>query len=553
MKRTGFPRAVLAVVAAAILLADLVVMAPPAAAQVAPANAALGLFRVINAINRRNRIYQAARDTQRDFNAYYSSLQNTARAQLVSGELNSLRQGETGLETVRAAAYIRMTAALAAEQAAITRAIDAETKQARRDFNRTLVRQLQEVVIRLPGAQQILGEVRSLISNIRSTVIALQTAAASNQPLDVLTQRLAEQVSSSEIVQDRVRNLGSMLGPDLDRGLGGALTQVNNTIQDINREANQAVELLDGMDAQVAALDLSRAEVAEGGATVGPLNIRLTDRATAVLDVASQGLAFLSAMQGTGGTTREQMYQQIRTDLLQERNAQLLNAAQHVSQVVCTGVGRGDYEVAVGMLGKSPDTAADPEKATYMVCSDRDTGQPVRAWIVRVVMPTPTPGTGTQPSEATAAMEPGNLPLEQCNATAFLTVSIPDLGWDENDCACSYHITLSNNHPEYALIAFSRISSHLEDASEGSQWFLHADAVIGPGPSLEDGGTGWGVVRWGGFYSTCQMRDGELTFPVHFSTDRIGAILAIDGCKWIQDASPLESISEVLPNSCEGE
>jgi len=395
MKRSRVSRPLVALLAAALLLSDLLAVAPPAAAQVTPVNAALGLFRVINAINRRNRIYQAGRDTQKDFNAYYGSLQNTARSQLVSGELTSLRRGETGLEPVRAAAYIRLTAALAAEQAAVTRAIGAETNQARRDFNRTLVRQLQEVVIRLPGAQQILGEVRTLISNVRNTVIALQTAAAANQPLDVLTQRLAEQVSSSEIVQDRVRNLGSMLGPDLDRALGGALTQVNNTIQDVNREANQAVELLDGMDGQVAALDLSQAEVAEGGTTVGPVNIRLPDRATAVLDVASQALAFLSAMQGTGGTTREEMYQQIRSDLLQERNAELLDAAQHVSLVVCAGVGRGEYEVAVGMLGKAPETAADPAKATYMVCSDRETGQPVRAWIVRVGMPTGTPGEGT--------------------------------------------------------------------------------------------------------------------------------------------------------------
>ena len=267
MKRTGFPRAVLAAIAAAILIADLVVLAPPAAAQVTVANGALGLIRVISAINRRNQIYQAARDTQRDFNAYYNSLRDTARAQLVSGELDSLRHGETGLEPVRAAAYIRLTAALAQEQAAVTRAIDAETNQARRDFNRTLVRQLQEVVIRLPGAQQILGEVRTVISNLRTTVIALQTAAAANQPLDVLTQRLAEQVSSSSIIQDRVRELGSALGPDLDQALGGALTQVNNTLQDVNREANQAVVLLDGMEGQVAALDLSQAEVAEGDTT----------------------------------------------------------------------------------------------------------------------------------------------------------------------------------------------------------------------------------------------------------------------------------------------
>jgi len=393
-------RVVLAALLAAWLATNLAAPSAPAAAQVMPANAVVGLIRVINAINRRNRVYQAGRDTQHDFDAYYASLRSTAREQLITGELHSLRQGEGGLLTVRAAAYIRLNASLAAEQAAITRAIDAETNQARRDFNRTLVRQLQQVVLQLPGAQQILGEVRTVIANVRNTVIALQTAAAANQPLDVLTQRLAEQVSSSTVVQDRVRNLGSMLGPDLDRALGGALTQVNNTITDVNREASQAVTLLDGMDAQVAALDLTQAQPAQRELPLGPVPIRLTERATAVLDVASQALAYLSLMQSPGGTTREQMYNQIRQDLLNERNASLLDAVQHVSQIECSGVGRGEYETAAGMLGKAPETAADPAKASYMVCKERDSGQPVRAWIVPVGLPTATPGgTPTATSE----------------------------------------------------------------------------------------------------------------------------------------------------------
>jgi hypothetical protein len=400
MMRTGFPKVILTVVVAAMLMGGPGIGAPPASAQVDPVNAGLGLFRVIQAINRRNRTYQAARDTKRDFDAYYSSLQDTARAQLASGELHSLRSGASGPETVRVAAYVRLTQALAAEQTAITRAIDAETNQARRDFNRTLVRQLQEVIIRVPGAQQILSNVRTVISNVRTTVIALQAAANANQPLDVLTQRLAEQVSSSAVVQQQVRDLGSILGPDLDRALGGALTQVNASIQDVNREANQAVSLLDGMDAQVAELDLSQAEVAEGDRRAGPLNIRVTDRATAALDVASQALAFLSAMQSPGGITREQLYQQIRSDLLQERNVALLHAAQTVRLITCTSVGRGEYELMMGMLGKPPAVVTDSDDPTYIVCADRQTGQPIRAFVVGARDgATPTPGEGTPTTE----------------------------------------------------------------------------------------------------------------------------------------------------------
>jgi hypothetical protein len=444
MMRTGLPKVILTAVVAVMLMGDPGIGASPASAQVDPVNAGLGLLRVINAINRRNRTYQAARDTKRDFDAYYRSLQDTARGQLRSGELHSLRSGASGPETVRVAAYVRLTQALAAEQTAITRAIDAETNQARRDFNRTLVRQLQEIVIRVPGAQQILSNVRTVISNVRTTVIALQAAANANQPLDVLTQRLAEQVSSSALVQQQVRDLGSALGPDLDRALGGALTQVNASIQDVNREANQAVTLLDGMDAQVAELDLSRAEVAEGDQRVGPLNIRVTDRATAALDVASQALAYLSLMQSPGGMTREQLYQQIRSDLLNERNAQLLDAALHVSQVVCKGVGRGEYEAAVAALGKAPENPDETEKVSYIVCTEWNTGQPIRAWMSRVGRPTPAPGSSSS-ATATSASIPVGTYVGEVTLPSWIRSSSPPVSVDTAISVNTVRVTVNED------------------------------------------------------------------------------------------------------------
>ena len=452
MKRSGLRRVLQVAVLVAFLAGDLAALASPASAQGPLVNAGVGLFRVLNAINRRNRTYQAARDTKRDFDAYYDSLQDTARGQLVSGELTSLRQGEQGLETVRIAAYVRMVRGLEAEQAAVTRAIDAETNEARRGFNRTLVRQLQEVVIRLPGAQQILGEVRAAISNVRSTVIALQTAAAASQPLDVLTQRLAEQVSSSAIVQDRVRELGSLLGPDLDRALGGALTQVNNTIADVNREANQAVELLDGMDAQVAALDLSESETPQAGERIGPLGIRVTDRAAAALDVASQAMAFLTAMQGTGGTTREQMYQQIRHELLIARNTHLLQAAQNLSQVECREVDRDVYEAAMGALNESPQTDRAAGDPTYHVCFDRDTAEPVGAWIGRVTLPTETPDR-TPRASATEPPSEERWTLQEADAASYITFSarVDESFSNEMESACYGTVTYTNSLQEIVV------------------------------------------------------------------------------------------------------
>jgi hypothetical protein len=418
-------RGALALLLAALLIGEIAIVAPPAEAG-GFLNFLVGGMRVINALNRRNRVYNAARDTQRDFNTYYSSLNDTAHEQLLSGELGSLREEQDGLERVRVAAFIKLSAALQAEQAAVTQAIEAEKNQARVEFNRTLVRQLQSVITQLPGAQRVLSDVRGTISRIRSTVIAIQTAAAAGQPVETLTQQLAEQVALSAELQQGVRNLGLALGTELDRSLGGALNQVDRALGDVQQEVNQAVEVLDTIDAELAQVDLTPTELEIGTIEIGPTNVRLTDRATAVIDVASQALAFLSATQGTGGTTRQQLYEQIRADLLEGRNQRLMEAAQHVSQVECTAVGKGEYEAAAGLLGQAPEAAGDPEKARYMVCTDRETGYVIRAWIVEGG-PTPTPearvtATITHEPQPTA-VQGTPATVASCDAMSYLTFS----------------------------------------------------------------------------------------------------------------------------------
>jgi hypothetical protein len=426
MKRSSFARIVLAGLLMAFLIGDSAALVLPAEAGAGPFNALVGLFRVISAINRRNRVYYAARDTQSDFNAYYASLTDTARDQLLSGDLQSLRRGENGLEPSRAAAYIRLAAALQAEQAAVTQAIEAEKNQARREFNRTLVRQLQDIIVKLPGAQRVLGDVRAVISQIRSTVIAIQAAAAAGQPIDSLTQRLAEQVNYSSQLQAGVRSLGSVVGSDLDSRLGGALNQLNQSIDEIKDQAGQAVNLLNTMDAQVSQLDLSQSEPVPHETRVGPVRIHLADRATAVIDVTSQALAFLSAAQGTGGITRQQLYQQIRADLLSRHNAQLMNAIQRVSLIDCRAVGWSDYQQAMSALGEQAAEAPDHEGAgTFMVCYDKETGEPIYGWPLRVT------ATGTAPAmAATTRPEASRAP----RADAVFTL---------DDCRCGFPLAFA--------------------------------------------------------------------------------------------------------------
>jgi len=57
-------------------------------------------------------------------------------------------------------------------------------------------------------------------------------------------------------------------------------------------------------------------------------------------------------------------------------------ASSEDSQVECTGVGAAQYELAAQQLGLALEKAANPETASYIVCTDRGTGQPVSIQLV---------------------------------------------------------------------------------------------------------------------------------------------------------------------------
>ncbi len=389
------------VLAAVLILGAIAELAAaPAAAQAPIVNAIWGGGRVLAGMVRRSQTYTAAAQTQRDFNRYYDRLRDTARTQLISGELSSLRNTQAGPQRVRVGAFVKLDAATRAEQEAVTRAIEAEKNEARRDFNRTVVREITNAVIRLPGAQQILADVRSTIANLRAAVIALQSAIAAGRPFDQLREALASQVRGSVEMQDHVRYLGTMLGQDLDRAMGGAITRVDQALQRAQEEMAAAAANLDQMDAEVAALSIESATVAPGDRTGSGSTIRPTDGLNAALEAASNAIAFFALIQESRGTTRDQMYQEIRSQMLQVHNVELLNAQMSIRSVTCTGVGRGEYETAMGMLGRTPGTVPDPEDARYVVCTERQSGLPVHAYIVGGgVEVTATPGEGTPSAE----------------------------------------------------------------------------------------------------------------------------------------------------------
>lgn len=141
------------------------------------------------------------------------------------------------------------------------------------------------------------------------------------------------------------------------------------------------------------------------------------------------------------------------------------------------------------------------------------------------------------------------LSLEECDARSYTEIT-PAITQEENDCASGYHLTITNNHSSDTIVIIPHFSGRTDETTENA-WYPDLADRIGPGVSITDAGKGFNLEKWGGFYSTCAMRDGQLSFPVYFFTDRVAVIKAIDGCEWITGESDLDLLSIQLPNYVE--
>ena len=341
-------------------------------------NGILGLFRIGAALAQRNRVYTEAGATAQEINAYYDGL--IARAQGVRKDF--IAEARTGTRPAQfAPAYTRVEAALEAERRAAIQMIEAEKKQARRDFNRKLGKEITNILIAAPGGQRIIGEVQDALKGTREAVVALQVAAEKGRPTEALRDALARQVGDIPIVQDAARELGSVVGHGLDRALGGVIGKVERVIDDVQAGMGEAIDVLDELDARVAQYDGQArrpVSVLEDSGLIG--KIVPVDRANAVLDVAASAYAGAAALTGKldPGTTRGDMRDRIRGALQDEQLARIrgLASGNAAGKTYCTAVGRGEYEVAARGLGQTPQAASDPEKAHYLVCYDLQTRAP---------------------------------------------------------------------------------------------------------------------------------------------------------------------------------
>jgi hypothetical protein len=404
MKKSGI-KVLLLLLIAGMLFAEIpggVLARRAVQAQGTPVNGIVALFNVIGAARRRNRVYREARATQGEMGEYYDGLIEEARAQLRERELaGGLTQGNLTLEDRgQLRVYIKMYEALAAEREAVTRQIESEKNDARRQFNRNLTNEVVGILVKSPGGQRLIGDLRSTIGELREVVASIQQAIANNQPFDLLAQSLQSKVENIPILRGAAYELGQAAGHKLDQLLGGVITQTQRVLTNIQGGMNDALQQINQIDGELARLDereRTPVSLVEEGSLIG--SIRGVDRANAAVDVAAQAYTnaaiIANNLGGLSEGERSTMRDRIRDQLLQQRLDRLSQVGRNSSSLACSGVGQGEYQLAMLELGRTPETPLDPARAGYLACRDRNSGAIVHAALIG-------PAAG---SEATATVE----------------------------------------------------------------------------------------------------------------------------------------------------
>jgi hypothetical protein len=397
MKTRPHSRLLILLLLSILLFSEAAVLLPMGGVEPAqaasPANVIFGLFRGIGALKRRNRVYREARATAGEINAYYDTLiaqttetRRAAVAQIASGKDASgepIDAGDYGM----ARAYVRLEATLEAERRAAIAMIEGEKNQARKDFEQALVKEIVNILVASPGGQRIIGQVRETLGGAREAAVAVQVALEGGKPIEALQEALVKKVGDFPLAQAAARELGSAVGHGVDHALGGALTKIEDGLNNLQDGLWEGIDLLDNLDAEVARHDQGEKQpvsLVEDNSLIGA--IIPVGRDNPVADVVASAYAGATEIAGAlgPGETRSTMRDRIRGALQGDRmkDIETIKTGTASGQTYCTSVGRGTYEVAAGALGQTPGTPVDPESAVYMVCYDIQSQMPVLARIM---------------------------------------------------------------------------------------------------------------------------------------------------------------------------
>ncbi len=444
-------------------------------------NALIGLFNVIGAARRRNRVYREARVTQRDMDTYYDSLIDEARQQLQDREMIGDFDSETRSQL---RSYIKMYEALQAEREAVTQMIESEKNDARREFNRSLTREVVGVLIRSPGGQHLIGDIRSTVGELRQAAQAVQAAIAEGRPFDALAQALADKVGDIPILRETAYEVGYAAGQKVDQLLGGVLTQVDQAMSNMQSGMGDALDKINEIDAELARFDETErtpVSLVEEGSPLS--SIRGVDRANAAVDVAATAYTnaaiIAGAFQDPSNAEKDRMRDRIREQLLADKLDRLGQVGQTMTTVVCQGVGRGEYIAAMGQLGRAPEEPLNPDRAGYLICVDKVSGAIVHAALIgpaKVTEVTTTPDEAASAAETEAASTTEAPPPppeeERCSLSGNGDFVIEAFEFLSQSSTCE-GVDFNTGFPAEPMLAYLAIAGRwvmVDSTPEGNVW-----------------------------------------------------------------------------------
>ncbi|MDF1500797.1 MAG: hypothetical protein P1P76_10035 [Anaerolineales bacterium] len=267
------------------------------------------------------------------------------------------------------------------------------------------------VLVRSPGGQHLIGDLRSTVGELRQAAEAVQAAIAEGRPFDALAQALADKVGDIPILRETAYEVGYAAGQKIDQLLGGVLTQVDQAMSNMHAGMDDALDKINEIDAELARFDETErtpVSLVEEGSPLS--NIRGVDRANATADVAATAYTnaaiLAGALQNPSNAERERMRDRIRDQLLADKLDRLGQVGQTMKTVVRQGVGRGEYIAAMGQLGRTPEEPLNPERSGYLVCTDKASGAIVHAALIgpaKVAEVTTTPDEVSEAEDTEAA------------------------------------------------------------------------------------------------------------------------------------------------------
>lgn len=297
---------------------------PPGARQV------LAVVRIFRGVHARNQVYREARGVQGDLRSHTESLIATADRQLAD-------RRELGLDLSQQAALYRARLKLKGDLDAALAITEDEKRAAKYGFESQLVRELGEVLIRVPRVRRGLERTRAAVEDLKGAFDQARVALEGGNPVTALVADARAKLDRVE----RLAQIGSLVNGEFGRRLNGLTATVRTELDKVDQGVEEA-------------LGATNVALGELGAVTTGIDESLAESRRARADLAAEE-AVRSTLDRIWTPRGEQPERDVLADAI-ARDA--LTAAQRNAGVAAGVIEPGEFRnmrdrVQAAMLGRS--------------------------------------------------------------------------------------------------------------------------------------------------------------------------------------------------------